>query len=65
MKDTKKSAGFTEEERGAMKERAKELKAAGRRGSRAAEADGKARCSRRSPRCRSRTVPWPSGFTPS
>ena len=32
--------GFTDEERGAMKERAKELKAAGRRGSRAAKADG-------------------------
>ena len=48
MKDTKKPAksttetnekfeGFTDEERGAMKERAKELKAAGRRG--AAKAD--------------------------
>ena len=36
----KKSAGFTEEERGAMKERAKELKAAARRGPRAAKADG-------------------------
>ncbi|MGW4386876.1 iron chaperone [Streptomyces sp. NPDC004685] len=32
--------GFTEEERGAMKERAKELKASSRRGSRAAKADG-------------------------
>ncbi|HWP42005.1 MAG TPA: DUF1801 domain-containing protein [Blastocatellia bacterium] len=32
--------GFTEEERAAMKERAKELKAAARRGSRADEADG-------------------------
>jgi hypothetical protein len=32
--------GFTDEERDAMKERAKELKAAGRRGSRAAKADG-------------------------
>ncbi|MFD5125736.1 iron chaperone [Streptomyces sp. NPDC058385] len=31
---------FTEEERGAMKERAKELKASSRRGSRAAKADG-------------------------
>jgi uncharacterized protein YdhG (YjbR/CyaY superfamily) len=51
MKDTKKSAkatasgkekfdGFTEEERGAMKERAKELKASARRGSKAQEADG-------------------------
>jgi uncharacterized protein YdhG (YjbR/CyaY superfamily) len=51
MKDTQKSVksttaggktfeGFTDEERGAMKERAQELKAAGRRGSRAAKADG-------------------------
>ena len=32
--------GFTAEERAAMKDRAKELKAAGRRGSRAGEADG-------------------------
>src|SRR6266571_5697374 len=50
MNDTKKSAksttasdktyeGFTDEERAAMKERAKELKAAARRGPRAAEAD--------------------------
>jgi len=51
MKDRKKSAmsttandkkyeGFTDEERGAMKERAQELKAAARRGPRAAKADG-------------------------
>jgi uncharacterized protein YdhG (YjbR/CyaY superfamily) len=51
MKDTKKSAksttasaktfeGFTVEERAAMKERAQELKAAARRGPRAAKADG-------------------------
>ncbi|HEX7396398.1 MAG TPA: DUF1801 domain-containing protein [Propionibacteriaceae bacterium] len=51
MKDTQKSAksttaidktfeGFTDEERVAMKERAKELKAAGRRGARADKADG-------------------------
>jgi uncharacterized protein YdhG (YjbR/CyaY superfamily) len=51
MKDTKKSAEstsasdktferFTVEERAAMKERAQELKAAARRGPRAAEADG-------------------------
>jgi uncharacterized protein YdhG (YjbR/CyaY superfamily) len=50
MKDTKKSAksttasdkkfeGFTDEERGAMKERAQELKATARRGPRAATAD--------------------------
>ena len=32
--------GFTDEERGAMKERTHELKAAGRRGPRAARADG-------------------------
>jgi hypothetical protein len=51
MKDTRKPAkgttatgktfeGFTDEERGAMKERAKELKAAARRGPRADKADG-------------------------
>jgi uncharacterized protein YdhG (YjbR/CyaY superfamily) len=51
MKDTKKSTksttandkkreGFTAEERGAMKERAQELKAAAGRGRRAAKADG-------------------------
>ena len=51
MKDTLKSAtsataidkkfeGFTDEERGAMKERAQELKAAARRGPRAEKADG-------------------------
>jgi uncharacterized protein YdhG (YjbR/CyaY superfamily) len=50
MKDTKKSArsttavdktseGWTDEERGAMKEHARELKAAARRGPRAAKAD--------------------------
>jgi uncharacterized protein YdhG (YjbR/CyaY superfamily) len=36
----KKSKGFTDEERAAMKERAQELKAAARRGSRADKADG-------------------------
>ena len=36
----KKFKGFTDEERGAMKERAKELKAAARRGPRADKADG-------------------------
>jgi hypothetical protein len=51
MKDTQKSArsttatdkkveGFTDEERGAMKERAQELKAAARRGPQADKADG-------------------------
>jgi uncharacterized protein YdhG (YjbR/CyaY superfamily) len=51
MKDTRKTAnstaggektfqGFTEEERAAMKDRAQELKAAARRGSRANKADG-------------------------
>jgi uncharacterized protein YdhG (YjbR/CyaY superfamily) len=51
MNDTKKSAksttasdkafgGFTDEERAAMKEHAQELKAAARRGPRAAKADG-------------------------
>src|SRR3989337_631981 len=36
----KKSEGFTDEERAAMKERARELKAEGRRGPRADKADG-------------------------
>jgi uncharacterized protein YdhG (YjbR/CyaY superfamily) len=36
----KKSKGFTEEERAAMKERAQELKAESRRGSRSAKTDG-------------------------
>src|SRR5207342_615368 len=36
----KTSGGFTDEERGAMKERAQELKAAARRGPRAAKEDG-------------------------
>jgi uncharacterized protein YdhG (YjbR/CyaY superfamily) len=47
MNDTEKSAtsaktydGFEDEERAAMKERAQELKAAARRGSRGAKADG-------------------------
>ncbi len=49
MKDTQKSAkstsgkasrGFTDEERGAMRERARETRAAARRGPRADEADG-------------------------
>ncbi|MGI8825889.1 MAG: iron chaperone [Chloroflexota bacterium] len=49
MKDTQKSAksttgkastGFTDEERAAMRERAQELKPAGRRGSSAGKADG-------------------------
>jgi uncharacterized protein YdhG (YjbR/CyaY superfamily) len=40
-KDTRKPAkGFTDEERAAMKERARELKAEARRGPRAAKADG-------------------------
>ena len=38
--DGKKSKGFTEEERAAMAERAQELKASARRGSRASKADG-------------------------
>ncbi len=51
MKGTKKSAtgttgtasgGFTDEEKAAMKERARELKAAARRGPRAGKADGEA-----------------------
>jgi len=70
MKDTQKSAtstaatdkkyeGFTDEERGAMKERAQELKAASRRGKR--QRTRKAPCSRRSPRCRNQIAPWLSG----
>src|SRR4051794_9838452 len=39
-KRTQTSAGFTDEERAAMKERSRELKTAGRRGSRANAADG-------------------------
>jgi uncharacterized protein YdhG (YjbR/CyaY superfamily) len=39
-KGAKKSGGFTDEERAAMKERAQELKAASGRGSRAGKADG-------------------------
>ena len=39
-KSTKTYEGFTAEERAAMKDRGKELKAAGRRGSRAGQADG-------------------------
>ena len=46
---TAKHEGFTEEERGAMKERAKELKAAARLA--APRPTRRARCSRRSPRC--------------
>jgi uncharacterized protein YdhG (YjbR/CyaY superfamily) len=53
VKDTKKPAkrttatdqkyeGFTDEERGAMKDRAQELKAAARRGPRASKTDGEA-----------------------
>ena len=61
---TKKSGGFTEEERGAMKERAKELKTAARRGSRASKADGEGDVSRSSPRCRSRIASWASASTP-
>src|SRR5207237_5779217 len=37
---SKKSKGFTDDERAAMKERAQELKAEGRRGPRADKADG-------------------------
>jgi uncharacterized protein YdhG (YjbR/CyaY superfamily) len=40
MSTDKTYEGFTAEERAAMKDRAKELKAAGRRGSRADKADG-------------------------
>jgi hypothetical protein len=46
-----RSNGFTAEERAAMKERSRELKAAGR-GKKGTE---KATCSPRSPRCRGRT----------
>jgi uncharacterized protein YdhG (YjbR/CyaY superfamily) len=42
MNDTNQSGGFTDEERAAMQERARELKATSRRGPRAAAADGEA-----------------------
>jgi len=42
MSDTEKYQGFSDEERAAMKERAKETKAAARRGKRGAEKDGEA-----------------------
>ncbi|WP_416985821.1 iron chaperone [Streptomyces sp. T028] len=42
MKETQKYDGFTEEERAAMKERAREVKASARRGSRGAKADTEA-----------------------
>ena len=72
MKDTHKSTkrttgvgktseGFTDEERAAMKERVQELKAEARRGPARTRRTGKAPCSRRSPRCRNRIAPWPSG----
>ena len=40
QKDEQKYEGFTDEERGAMKDRAQEMKAAARRGPRGAKADG-------------------------
>ena len=40
QKSAKTSTGFTDEERAAMKERAQEMKAEARRGSRAGKADG-------------------------
>jgi uncharacterized protein YdhG (YjbR/CyaY superfamily) len=42
MNGTQKSEGFTDEERAAMKDRARELKAAQRRSSRSGKADGEA-----------------------
>jgi len=42
MSDTEKYQGFSDEERAAMKERAKETKAAARRGKRGAAKDGEA-----------------------
>ena len=57
----KASKGFTDEERAAMKERAREQKAAARRGPRGARRTGNATCSRRSPRCRNRIASWPNG----
>ena len=58
-KETQKSEGFTAEEKAAMKERAKELKAEERASK--DRAAGKAPCLRRSPRCRNRIAPWPNG----
>ena len=60
MAESKKAGAFTEEERDAMKERAKETRRAiegGRRRGRT--------CSRRSPRWTTPTARWPSGSTPS
>jgi uncharacterized protein YdhG (YjbR/CyaY superfamily) len=42
MTERTRSKGFTDEERAAMRERAQEVKTAGRRGSRAGKADGEA-----------------------
>src|SRR5438093_2912497 len=52
----KKSNGFTDEERAAMKERAQELKADARRGPRGKKErpEGEADCLARTPACRSR-----------
>ena len=52
------AAGFSDEERAAMKERAKELKADRARGEE--EADDARMCSPRSPRCRNQIARWPS-----
>ena len=74
MADTRKRAaktaksyeGFTDEERAAMKEHAEEMKATASRGRGAkADADAESAMLRRSPRCRTRIVRWPSGSTPS
>ena len=53
--DKKASKGFTAEEKAAMRQRAKELKAD------ASKAEGERDVSRQSPRWRSRIALWPSG----
>ena len=57
---------WTDEERAAMQESARERKAASRRGKGDDRAEGEQRPARRaSPRCPPTTAPWPSGSTRS
>ncbi len=60
----KKSNGFTDEERAAMKERAQELKAAARRGPRAGKADGERDVLAKIAEMSEPDRAWPSGSTP-
>ncbi len=52
--ETQKAEGFTDEEKAAMKERAKELKAEAK--AKQNREEGKKTCWRRSPRCRITTA---------